>query len=252
MLLNYLAVHHLRAEDQQSDQSFGTSVDAIVDTDTDKECFDKVEMVEVIEFGATVECDLSYATQCFTTYVTNYESQQEEECRQNYRKNCFIQFEQMTVSQTVTVRRTPLVRDCHEEGPETCRMESEVECRTEQDVQENVTECKEGNEMCKLPNNLKKYVPVTICIRQPIKLCDPAGCGYKEGVAVCYNKTQTEVKEIPKEECYLDVESRCKDVNKFVIKLSPTEQCLNVPREIFNNTKKGSSTCCQETVLYKF
>ena len=180
MLVNYLDVRGLSAEDHQSDQSFGTSVDAIVDRDTDKECFNKVEMVEVIEFGATVECDLSYATQCFTTYVTAYESQQEEECRQNYRKNCFIQFEQMAVSETVTVCRTPLVRDCQVEGPEVCGVEFEVECRTkqeEQDVQEDAAECKDGRKM-------KKYVHVTSCIKQPIKLCAPAGCGYKEGLAL--------------------------------------------------------------------
>ena len=54
-------------------------------------------MVAVIEFGETVECDLSYATQCFTTYVTAYESQQEEECRENYRKNSQQQMIQKTL-----------------------------------------------------------------------------------------------------------------------------------------------------------
>merc|ERR1711936_1437948 len=32
-------------------------------------------------------------TRCHTTYVTNYESQQEEECEENFRKNCFIDYE---------------------------------------------------------------------------------------------------------------------------------------------------------------
>ena len=101
LLVNFLAVHHSSAEDQQLDPSVGTSIGAQVGRDTDVECFEKVEIVEVIEFGETVECDLSYKKRCFTTYVTTYESQQEEECRENYRKNCFIQFEQMVVNETV-------------------------------------------------------------------------------------------------------------------------------------------------------
>ena len=129
-----------------------------------------MEIAEVIEFGETVECDLSYATQCFTTYVTAYESQEEEECRQNYRKNCFIQFEQMAVNETVTVCRTPLVRDCEVEGPEVCRMEFEVECRTKQEEQDVQEDAADGR-------NMKEYAPVTSCIKQPIQLCAPAGCG---------------------------------------------------------------------------
>ena len=50
-----------------------------------KRCIDKVVMVDVIEYDEEVHCDHSYDTRCHTTYVTNYESQQEEECEENYR-----------------------------------------------------------------------------------------------------------------------------------------------------------------------
>merc|ERR1711937_291395 len=43
-----------------------------------KRCIDKVEMVEEIEYDDVVQCDHSYDKRCHTTYVTNYESQQEE------------------------------------------------------------------------------------------------------------------------------------------------------------------------------
>ena len=36
-----------------------------------------------------------------TTYVTNYESQQEEECEENYRKTCFIEYETIAFNETV-------------------------------------------------------------------------------------------------------------------------------------------------------
>ena len=49
-----------------------------------KRCIDKVEMVEETEYNDVVQCDHSYDKRCHTTYVTNYESQQEEECDENF------------------------------------------------------------------------------------------------------------------------------------------------------------------------
>ena len=50
-----------------------------------KRCIDKVEMIEETEYDDVVQCDHSYDKRCHTTYVTNYESQQEEDCEENYR-----------------------------------------------------------------------------------------------------------------------------------------------------------------------
>ena len=50
-----------------------------------KRCIDKVEMVEETEYDVEVQCDHSYDRRCHTTYVTNYDSQQEEECEENFR-----------------------------------------------------------------------------------------------------------------------------------------------------------------------
>merc|ERR1711953_922967 len=50
-----------------------------------RRCIDKVEMVEETEYDDVVQCDHSYDKRCHTTFVTNYESQQEEECEENYR-----------------------------------------------------------------------------------------------------------------------------------------------------------------------
>ena len=61
-----------------------------------KKCIDKVEMVEETEYDDVVQCDHSYDKRCHTTYVTNYESQQEEECEENFRKTCFIEYEQVS------------------------------------------------------------------------------------------------------------------------------------------------------------
>ena len=57
--------------------------------------YDKVEMVEEMEYGDVVQCDHSYDRRCHTNYVTHYESQQEEDCEENFGKNCFIEYEQI-------------------------------------------------------------------------------------------------------------------------------------------------------------
>merc|ERR1711962_1402181 len=109
-----------------------------------KRCIDKVEMVEETEYDDVVQCDHSYDRRCHTTYVTNYESQQEEECEENFRKNCFIEYEQIAFNETAEVCRTPLVKDCDVQGPEICRTEYESECWTEQevhDVEDDVMSC---------------------------------------------------------------------------------------------------------------
>merc|ERR1712008_324028 len=93
-----------------------------------KRCIDKVEMVEETEYDDVVQCDHSYYKRCHTTYVTNYESQQEEECEENYRKSCFIEYEKIAFNETVEICRTPLVKDCDVQGPEICRTEYESEC----------------------------------------------------------------------------------------------------------------------------
>merc|ERR1739840_75784 len=98
-----------------------------------------------IEYDDVVQCDHSYDKRCHTTYVTNYDSQQEEECEENFRKSCFIEYEQIAFNETVEICRTPLVKDCNIEGPEICRTEYESECWTKQevhDVEDDVVECK--------------------------------------------------------------------------------------------------------------
>ena len=73
--------------------------------------------------------------------MTNYESQQEEDCEENFRKNCFIDYEQIAFNETVQICRTPLVKDCDVQGPEICRTEYESECWTKQEVHDVSVEC---------------------------------------------------------------------------------------------------------------
>merc|ERR1711990_454766 len=229
-----------------------------------KRCIDKVEMVEETEYDDVVQCDHSYDRRCHTTYVTNYESQQEEECEENFRKSCFIEYEKIAFNETVEVCRTPLVKDCDNTGPEVCRTEYESECWTKQeehDVEDDVVSCetvvdekcedetsgyttntkcsKWPREVCSVTRKaVKKFTPITGCTKEPIELCAPAGCRLVPGPVNCYDKTQTIVQDKPKEECSLEPQRDCKHVPK----LSPTEECVDVPKEVCSRSKTNPKT----------
>jgi len=254
-----------RAQRQGADDkapSFGDVAGASPGSDG-KRCIDKVEMVEEIEYDDVVQCDHSYDKRCHTTYVTNYESQQEEDCEENFRKTCFIEYEQIAFNETVQVCRQPLVKDCDTPGPEVCRTEYESECWTKQEehkVEDDVVECRtEVEEKCedetsgyttntkcsKWPKEVcsvskkpvTKYTPITGCTKEPIELCAPAGCGTKQGPEECYDKLQTVVQDAPKENCNLEPQRTCKHVTKLVPKLTPTEECVDVPKEVCTRSR---------------
>merc|ERR1719430_673060 len=109
------------------------------------------------------------SARCHTTYLTAYTAQQEEECDENYRKNCFIEYEQIAFNVTATVCRTPLLKECDIQGPEICRTEYESECWTKQelhDVEDDVVECKtEVEEKCQ--DETSGYTTNTKCSKWP-------------------------------------------------------------------------------------
>merc|ERR1719414_2316872 len=154
------------------DVSFGAVAGASPGSDG-KRCIDKVEMVEETEYDDVVQCDHSYDKRCHTTYVTNYESQQEEECEENFRKSCFIEYEKIAFNETVEICRTPLVKDCDIQGPEICRTEYESECWTKQevhDVQDDVVDCAtEIEEKCE--DETSGYTTNTKCSKWPKEVC---------------------------------------------------------------------------------
>jgi len=229
-----------------------------------KRCIDKVEMIEETEYDDVVQCDHSYDRRCHTTYVTQYESQQEEECEENFRKNCFIDYEKTAWNETVKVCKAKLKKNCDKKGPEVCRTEYETECWTtteKHNVIDDVVSCRtvvdkkcypETNgytekevcsewprEVCVVTKEaVEKHTPITGCHKIPIEICAPAGCKVEpEPVPDCWNKTQTIVQDTPKEECTLEPQRTCKHVTKLVPKLTPTEECVDVPKEVCSRSR---------------
>ena len=82
-----------------------------------------------------------------------------------------------------------------------------------------------------------RYNPVTGCTKEPRELCAPAGCGFVPGDEFCFDKQQTIVQDAPKEECSLEPQRTCKHVTKLVPKLEPTEECVDVPKEVCTRSR---------------
>merc|ERR1712072_1447589 len=118
-----------------------------------KRCIDKVEMIEETEYDDVVQCDHSYDRRCHTTYVTQYESQQEEECdeicRTEYESECWTKQE---------------VHDVEDDVVE-CTTEVEEKCEDETSGYTTNTKCsKWPREVCSVSKKpVKKYIPITGC-----------------------------------------------------------------------------------------
>ena len=130
-VLDFNAVGEAAAEDE--------------DVASGRKCIDKVIMTEETVYDEVITCDHSYDKRCHTSYVTNYESQQEEECEEHFKKICYIEYEPLAYNETVEVCRTPVVKDCGKEGPPICQTVYESECWTKQNVHEVSEEEKELN-----------------------------------------------------------------------------------------------------------
>lgn len=233
-----------------------------------QKCIDKIETVEEIEYDEVEQCDHSYDRKCHTTYVTEYESQQEEECEDNYKKSCDITYSPQANNVTVQVCMRPLVKDCNLAGPEICRTEYISECWTKNDphlVEDDVPRCqtvydekceqttsgyvteencrKWPREVCTIARESKqKFNPVTKCEKVPQQLCGPSGCGFVQGPEICHDETKTVVTDIPNEVCDLQPQRSCEHVTKLVPKLSPVEECSDVPKEICTKGKANPRT----------
>jgi hypothetical protein len=68
--------------------------------------FFQIVMEEETEFDEVYECNHSYNRRCTTSYTTTYTAQQEEECEDNYKKNCFIQYSPTAFQATVQICRS--------------------------------------------------------------------------------------------------------------------------------------------------
>jgi len=224
-------------------------------------CIDKVVMVEETEYDDVIECKHSYSQKCHTTYTTDFEPQQEEECEENFVKNCFIEYKKTASNEEIEFCNTPLI--CDGEGPIECKTVYESQCETryhEHDVEDDVVTCetiqeekcedvtqgyttekkctKWPKQVCtKETKRVKKYSPETECKKVPRELCGPSGCELKPGPEECFKKTEAVVTEVPEETCSLEPQKECKHVTKLVPLLKPAEECVDIPKEVCSRSR---------------
>jgi hypothetical protein len=220
-------------------------------------------MVEETVWEDHETCDHSDDKRCHKSFTTTYQSQQEEECDEVFRKICYIEMVDIAHNVTTEICRKPLVKDCDIEGEIVCRTEYQSECWSKQiphEVEDDVVECntvqdekcedetvgytttkkcqKWPRQECQLSKKaVTKYTTMTGCNKEPTELCAPAGCGFKEGPEECHDETKTIVGERPEEECIIEPQRQCKHVTKLVPQLQEVEECVDVPKEICARSK---------------
>ena len=182
-------------------------------------CIDKVVMVEETEYDDVVTCQHSYSEKCHTTYTTDFEPQQEEECEENFVKDCYIEYKKVASQEKVKFCHTPILLEGN--GPEKCETVYESACTTryeEHDVEDDVVQCETIQEekcedvsqgytteqkctrwpvqKCKQDKrSRKKYSPDTKCVKVPREICGP-GTKQVAGNEECFDKLETVVQEV--------------------------------------------------------
>merc|ERR1712242_559982 len=158
-------------------------------------CIDKVVMVEETEYDDVVTCKHSYSEKCHTTYTTDFEPQQEEDCEENFVKSCFIEYKKVASEEAVTFCHTPIILEG--DGPEVCQTVYESACSTryeEHDVAEDKVDCEVVTEE-KCEDVTQGYTTEQRCTKWPVQQCSAS----KENVKKC--SPETECKKVPREIC---------------------------------------------------
>merc|ERR1711963_908542 len=247
-----------RAQRQGAGEEVDLSIGSIAAAG--ERCIDKVVMQEETEYDEVVTCKHSYSEKCHNTYVTDFEPQQEEDCEENFVKSCFIEYKKVASEEAVTFCHTPILLEG--DGEEVCQTVYESACTTryqEHDVQDDVVECETIQEekcedvtqgytteqkctkwpvqKCKTSaGKVKKYSPETECKKVPREVCGP-GTTQVPGQEECFDRKETVIQEVPEETCNLEPQRICKHVTKLVPLLKPTEECVDIPKEVCSRSR---------------
>ena len=227
-------------------------------------------MEEKYEYDTEVSCDHTYKRTCYTSMVTTYSPSQEEECQEDYVKECFIDYDKAAVESTVVVCRKEMEKDCsggqgriglrfpltgvtggkttggeeqqlvensqeqeldQEGGEEVCRTHYQTEC-VKRTEEHRVTE---DVPTCQTVEEVKCEDPAdnSTCVSWPRQVCSIAS---QEVTRVT---PTTECSKVPVELCGPPLctfresdREKCEDRTKTLVVDKPAETCNLQPRRV--------------------
>jgi len=243
---------------------------------TPERCVEKVVMESHTVYDDHITCKHSYDKKCHTTYTTDYEPQQEEECDETFTKSCFIEYKKVASEEPVKFCYTPL--GCEGDGLPEEKTVYESHCDThyhKHDVTDDVVTCRtEYEEKChevtqgytteevcdKWPKQVCDKVPTPVtkvsenvqCVKKPRTITVTGACVPVPQEEECYDKTETVVQEVPQETCNLEPQRSCKFVTKLVPLLKPAEECVDIPKEVCSRQRIPRAEKSQVPVIKKW
>lgn len=176
-------------------------------------CIEKEEEVSSLQKDSILECVHKNIEKCHYTYVTTFESTQEEVCDETFEKSCQVTFSQQVFNETVKRCHTPVVKVCDGSGPKECKVAYESSCST------HYVEQQPG-----------KFVGDTKCEKLPLNICG-SGCVVEEGPEECYDQIVQSILDVPLETCDLNPQKICRFVTKLLPRLQPKPECTIIPQE---------------------
>jgi len=209
-----LAAHGRRGRQDESKISGGVDFSGCQnDPSTGFCCIEKDEEITSMQKDPILECTHKNIEKCHYTYVTQFDSAQEEVCEENFEKSCQVTFKQQAFNETIKKCYRPIEKVCDGSGPQQCKTMYESACTT------RYIEKQPG-----------KFVGDTNCEKLPIEICG-AGCVTSEGAEECHDKVITSLIDVPEETCDLNPQKTCRFVTKLVPKLKPKSECTTIPKE---------------------
>lgn len=259
--------HHGAHHQAHTDFNFGVSrqgQNELPDLDeisqAGERCVEKVMMVEETTYDDQIVCHHSYSKKCHNTYITAFEAVQMEVCDDIFEKYCVIEYKKMAEDEEVEICNEHLERqaDCADSGPTVCEKVFESECATKyhvHEIEEDKPNCtiqmmekcrtvtvgytaeqkcdKWPQQVCSLDKvTSKRTTPETKCEKKSRDVCGPGPCPLVKGDLKCRKVVETIVHDVPEEKCDLVPKKDCKFVTKQIPYLKPTEECVDIPKEV--------------------
>ena len=193
-------------------------------------CSIQEETIETLAKEPVLECVHKNIEKCHFTYITQFDPTQEEECNENFQKNCQITFRFVTrckyplaspdpwcrqeaVTNTIQKCYRPQRKVCNGQGPEQCQTVFESDCTTKVSQFSLQLTTITNLVFQYVEKSAGKFVGDTACQKVPVEICG-RGCQYEDGEEECHQKQIDSLVDVPEEICDLNPQKTCHLVTK--------------------------------------